>query len=206
MDYTSWTLDELEQMSAYLAARGVGAEERAAVLREIRRREQPVPRTSTALATTASSGTSPKQGVAGTERVGVARRFVAVLIDGVIFFLLGLLLALITGGAYASSTDGTHTAGFHLGGGGVLVVALLVFVYYVSCEALFGGTVGKLALGLRVVNEDGDPITWGASIVRNLVRIVDGLFFYLVGAIAIWSSPARQRLGDRAAHTYVVHT
>jgi hypothetical protein len=57
---------------------------------------------------------------------------------------------------------------------------------------------------LRVVREDGSPIHLGAAALRNLLRIVDGLFLYLVAAIAVWASPTRQRLGDRAAGTYVV--
>ena len=71
-------------------------------------------------------------------------------------------------------------------------------------EATQGATLGKMALGLRVVKTDGSPITWTDSIIRNLLRIIDGLFIYLVGAIFVWTSPLKQRLGDRAAHTVVV--
>jgi uncharacterized RDD family membrane protein YckC len=67
-----------------------------------------------------------------------------------------------------------------------------------------GGTLGKLALGMRVVMEDGSPVTLTASLIRNLLRIIDGLFAYLLGAIFIWTSPAKQRLGDRLAKTFVV--
>jgi uncharacterized RDD family membrane protein YckC len=144
------------------------------------------------------------QRIAGMEPEGVALRFVALLIDGVPLLVFALILALMSGGTSTSSTNGTHTADFQVGGGGFLVWLLIVFVYYVSCEVLLGGTLGKLVLRLRVVDEEGSAISWGASVVRNLMRIVDGLFFYLIGAIAIWSSPAQQRLGDRAAHTYVV--
>ena len=61
-----------------------------------------------------------------------------------------------------------------------------------------------MALGLKVVTEDGRPIEWGASIIRNLLRIIDGLFVYLVGAILIWTSPMKQRLGDLLAGTVVI--
>jgi uncharacterized RDD family membrane protein YckC len=43
-----------------------------------------------------------------------------------------------------------------------------------------------------------------AALIRNILRIVDGLFVYLVGAILVWKSDKRQRLGDRVAHTVVV--
>ncbi len=138
------------------------------------------------------------------ECVGVALRFVAVLIDGIIFFVVAFVLALLGGSTSSTSANGTHSVGFHLGGSGILLVVLLSLGYYTICESLLGGTVGKLALGLRVVDEDDEEISLSAALIRNLLRIIDGLLFYLVGAIAIWSSPDQQRLGDRAAHTYVV--
>jgi uncharacterized RDD family membrane protein YckC len=66
-----------------------------------------------------------------------------------------------------------------------------------------GMTLGKRMVGIRVVDEEGDFAGFGASIVRNLLRVVDGLFFYLVGAIFALTSPRGQRLGDRPAHTLV---
>ena len=57
---------------------------------------------------------------------------------------------------------------------------------YVAVGRRFVATLGKLLLGLRVVNVDGSRIGWGASIIRNLLRIIDALpFFYLFGAILI---------------------
>ena len=54
------------------------------------------------------------------------------------------------------------------------------------------------------MDEGGGHVGFGAAVVRNLLRLVDGLFFYLVGALFAFSSPRAQRLGDRAAHTVVV--
>jgi uncharacterized RDD family membrane protein YckC len=76
--------------------------------------------------------------------------------------------------------------------------------YYVVCEAATGATLGKRMVGIRVVDEDGDSVTLGASIIRNLLRLVDALFFYLVGFLFAVISSRGQRLGDRAAHTIVV--
>ena len=84
------------------------------------------------------------------------------------------------------------------------LLALLGIAYYPVMEVLLGGTVGKLVLGLKVVKENGAPVDWGASIIRTLLRIVDGLFVYLVAAIVVWTSPTKQRLGDRVAKTLVV--
>jgi uncharacterized RDD family membrane protein YckC len=76
--------------------------------------------------------------------------------------------------------------------------------YYIVCEALVGMTVGKRLVGIRVVAEDGEHAGLGPAVIRNLLRLVDGLFFYLVGAVFALTSPRGQRLGDRAAGTLVV--
>jgi uncharacterized RDD family membrane protein YckC len=138
------------------------------------------------------------------ENAGLPLRFVAVLIDAGVFFVGAFVLALFTGGTYAESADGGGTAGFELGGGGFFLWMLLALGYYVVLEGAWGATIGKRAVGIRVVSEDGEPIGLGASFVRNILRLVDGLFFYIVGALVAASSPRGQRLGDRAAHTVVV--
>jgi uncharacterized RDD family membrane protein YckC len=81
---------------------------------------------------------------------------------------------------------------------------LVFFGYFIVMEAIWGATLGKMMLGLRVVKTDGSPLGWSQAVIRNLLRVIDGLFSYLVGAILIWDSPLRQRLGDRAAKTVVV--
>ena len=131
-----------------------------------------------------------------TSYAGVGRRFLALLIDGVIFGILFFLMAALFGNTGGGSAN--------LSGLPFLIYLVVLLGYYVVMESQMGGTVGKLALGIRVVNEDGSPVTLQGSLIRNLLRVVDGLFFYLVGAILIWTSPKKQRLGDRVAKTVVV--
>jgi uncharacterized RDD family membrane protein YckC len=138
------------------------------------------------------------------EYAGVARRFVAVVIDGFVFVAISMVTGLLGGGAYSTSTASSYNAGVQIGNGPMLVALVLFFAYYVICEGFFGRTLGKRLLGLRVVAEDGSPIYLGAAFLRNLLRIVDAFFFYLVAAVSVWASPKRQRLGDRAARTFVV--
>ena len=133
--------------------------------------------------------------------VSVGRRLVAALVDGlIVFFGLGFAVAALTGNV-SSSPQGIE---FHLEGSPALALFALWFVYYVALEATLGATLGKLLLGLRVRAADGGPAGWGASIVRNLLRPIDLAFAGLVGAVLIWGSPRRQRLGDRLAGTVVV--
>ena len=130
------------------------------------------------------------------EAVGVGRRAVAIIIDIIVLGIIGWIIALATG---QSSPEG-----FNLVGGPAFLWFFIGIAYYVVMEVTNGGTIGKLALGLRVVKEDGSKLDWGASLIRNILRVVDGFFFYLVGAIIVWTSKKKQRLGDMVAHTLVV--
>jgi uncharacterized RDD family membrane protein YckC len=140
--------------------------------------------------------------VLAMEYAGVALRFVAVLIDGIVLIPVLLVLALVFGSTYSTSENGGHTVGVTAGGWWPFLV---IFAYYVASEALTGQTLGKRALGLRVVDASGEPIELGQAVVRNLLRIVDAILFYLVAAISVWTSSERQRIGDRVANTIVVH-
>ena len=104
----------------------------------------------------------------------------------------------------ALTTGGTTEEGFSIQGAPAFLGFLLGFLYYVAAEATLGATAGKLLVGLRVVKVDGSPIDWPASLIRNVLRIVDGFFFYVVGIILVMTSPTKQRLGDRVAGTVVV--
>ena len=135
---------------------------------------------------------------------GVGVRFAAVFLDAIALWILGLVIALLGGGAYTETTGNTAYAGVELEGTNTLVWLAFALGYYVVAEAALGGTPGKLAVGLRVVDENGDFIGWGQALVRNLIRPIDFLFFYLTAAISVWTTPRRQRLGDRAARTFVI--
>jgi len=136
------------------------------------------------------------------EYAGVALRFVAVLIDGIVLIPLLLVLALVFGDRYSTTENGTHSVGVTAGG---WCPFLVIFAYYVASEALTGKTIGKRAVGLRVLDVSGDPLGLGQAFVRNVLRIVDAFLFYLVAAISVWTSSERQRIGERVANTVAVH-
>jgi uncharacterized RDD family membrane protein YckC len=139
------------------------------------------------------------------EHAGVPLRFVAVLLDAVIvFFPAGIIIGLLSGGGYTETGNGHANAGINVGGNTIWLLLALGLGYYVFCEAATGATLGKRMVGIHVIGENGEHLTFGASLVRNLLRLVDCLFFYLVGGIFALTSPRGQRLGDRAAHTVVV--
>ncbi len=123
---------------------------------------------------------------------GIWRRYLAAWLDlgvvAVAFFFLG-----VTGIAATWSEDTLN---------GLWVLSLLM--YFVGLEAGFGATLGKRLLGMRVVDDAGDDIDVGKALGRNLLRVVDGFAFGIVGLVTAKNSPTRQRLGDRAAGTVVI--
>ena len=88
-----------------------------------------------------------------------------------------------------------------------VISVLIFFVYYFVLEGAYGQTVGKMVVKIKVLREDGSKIGYADAAVRNILRPIDLIPYvipYLLGAILIWSSDKRQRLGDRVAHTIVV--
>jgi uncharacterized RDD family membrane protein YckC len=94
-----------------------------------------------------------------------------------------------------------------LAGALALVFYVAVVVGYpVAMEtATRGRTLGKMALGLRVVREDGGPIRFRHAFVRGLLSVVEiWLTFGSVALITSLASARGQRLGDLLAGTVVV--
>lgn len=94
----------------------------------------------------------------------------------------------------------------------IIVVVLVIIGYPTVCHALLRGrSVGKYALGLRVVRDDGGPISWGQSFMRALVGASvewPGLLFgfsWLISLAVLVGSARAQRLADMAAGTIVIH-
>ncbi len=90
----------------------------------------------------------------------------------------------------------------------VLFFFVVQIGYGLLLEWLWNGrTLGKRAVGLRVVDAQGLRLTFAQVLIRNLLRAVDSLpAFYLLGGIVCVLNPRLQRLGDLAAGTIVVRT
>lgn len=94
-------------------------------------------------------------------------------------------------------------------GEGITLILLFVseWFYPVFFEVLWSGqTPGKALFGLAVVEDNGTPVSWSSSILRNLLRFADFLpMAYLAGVASMIWQPNFKRLGDLAAGTVVVH-
>jgi uncharacterized RDD family membrane protein YckC len=89
----------------------------------------------------------------------------------------------------------------------IIVLFLILAGYFAFFEwAWSGQTPGKRWLKLRVLREDGRPITFWEAAVRNLLRTLDMMPapFYSIGLISVFSTTRDQRVGDMVAGTVVV--
>ncbi len=155
------------------------------------------------------AGATPAEGSAATDLSPshldyhvTGQRIVAALID--IALLVGLFLVMA---ALLGDFGSTDDSGFEvrLENEGFVLYLLLSLGYFVILEGLTGATLGKLVMGLRVAKLDGEPYGWGAVLLRNVLRIIDGLpLLYLVGIICIAATEENQRIGDLAARATVV--
>ncbi len=128
----------------------------------------------------------------------------AYLID----FMIRLLIMAVCGIAF--TLGGIAVGGKVAIGLTMLATFLLDWFYPVIFEAgKRGATPGKRMVGLKVVQANGSPITFGQAIVRNFLRFIDGLpflFTYGVGLASCLATKRFQRLGDLAAGTVVIYT
>lgn len=94
-------------------------------------------------------------------------------------------------------------------GGGVFLIAAFVteWFYPVLFEVIGNGaTPGKRLFGLRVLHDDGTPVGWVASTLRNLLRFADLMpNFFGAGLLVSLCHPEGKRIGDLAAGTVVVY-
>lgn len=129
---------------------------------------------------------------------GVGSRVLAAVLDLVVLFILEIAAFLGTVVLMAVF----ETAGWWVAVVLLAVVFLLQWGYFAVLEvATRGRTLGKMAVGLRVVGASGGMPSIGSLLARNLIRTVD----FLVGIPLMAADPLARRLGDRVAGTLVVH-
>ena len=145
------------------------------------------------------------QGVSGApaalEVHVTGRRVLATIVDGIVLSVVFVVMSMLFGSASAESGQ----VGASLSGVAFLALSILSIAYFIVLEGYLGQTLGKMLLGIKVVREDtGEVPGPGAATIRTLLRIIDGLFLYLVAFIAVLASRKNQRLGDMLANTLVV--
>lgn len=148
----------------------------------------------------------------------IGNRFLAVIIDhsiqytaiAVVFW--GIFEILASSSPYGRG--GVSDLATEAPGWAIAILIIFVFLlfsgYFVFFEWFWNGqTPGKRLLKLRVIREDGRPITFWEAAARNLLRIFDAMPGFVVpiysaGLIAIFANSRDQRIGDMFAGTVVI--
>jgi uncharacterized RDD family membrane protein YckC len=140
----------------------------------------------------------------------------AYLLDGLLAAVAGLPLWIGYGiliGSAETTTDANGVTTTHMNGGaGSAILILIGIVTYAAfwvwnvClkQGRTGATIGKGVLGIRLVNEQGQPIGGGMSFLRQLVHILDSLACYLGWLWPLWDAKS-QTFADKIMNTVVVN-
>ena len=134
-------------------------------------------------------------------------RFAGVFIDGVLMQVVRVPLSLLLLGTVMSPlaaakpnpavfTGAMVTLGF--------VSMLIACLYEVIMIHQFGATLGKMAVGIKVIRTDGSGVGWGTSIGRYFMKIVSGLILG-IGYIMAGFDDEKRALHDRVCDTRVVY-
>ena len=159
----------------------------------------------------------------------VIRRIAAVFIDGIILFVMSVIvltvlevIGLNVWDVNSSFGDADYSLSATSTFGGTLISGGLSLLYKVYQEGTYNGqTLGKRALNIRAVKEySGAPISMDEALIRGafwqapftLMAIsgrigvfgLIGIVWLIAGLISLIASPTRQRLGDRVAGTIVI--
>lgn len=122
-------------------------------------------------------------------------RILAFIIDFFIYCIVVMLLG------YSSGLP-IEGLGFVFNGSPVLVVILVGFLLWPMSEGLWGQTIGKRILNIKVLNEYYEPIEITASLARFTIGFIDCIL--LIGFIVSANNKNNRRIGDIVANTIVV--
>ena len=148
------------------------------------------------------------------EYAGFWIRLVAALIDGFILGIVGSIIQAIFSGLIGASLlttqsiDPTANAGLFvvLFGTAVLVNIGIQVAYFVGLTGVYGATVGKMILGLKVVDTNGQKIGFGKVALREIVgKWISGLVLGL-GYLWVAFDDKKQGWHDKIAGTLVIKT
>ncbi len=160
----------------------------------------------------------------GGQAIGVRRyagfwiRFVARVIDAVLLIIVSTIitipLTLIMGGAAitgfgAGNNPAAAVAALPALFAAIAVRSLINMAIAVTYEAYFvstrGGTLGKLALGLKIIRADGSPVPAGLAVGRYFAQILSSLILF-IGYIMAGFDPEKRSLHDRICETRVIYS
>lgn len=141
------------------------------------------------------------------ELAGVGSRFAALLIDymiqGALLLLVVIAMSLAGASVDLSGLESYNSTAVAIG---IVLIFVITSGYFIFFEMILNGqTPGKKVMKLRVIKQNGEPVSFFDSFLRNILRIADMLpSLYLTGALFIVFTKNYKRIGDFAGNTIVV--
>jgi uncharacterized RDD family membrane protein YckC len=135
-------------------------------------------------------------------------RFFALLLDFAIFCVVFFPTTRLVKGVWImAASDHRWQIGWFVSDPLCMVFLGLIFVYFVALEGVFGQTIGKKIIGIKVVDKRQGSAGLRRAVLRNVLRLIDGLpAFSLLGVVLIVVTAERTRVGDIIAGTRVIKT
>ena len=137
--------------------------------------------------------------------IGFGKRLAAIFVDGFVLMFLSFILLFAAGifvpllSAYSYTSENPFPADTVL----LLIGLATSIIYYVGFWTKSGQTIGKSAVGIKVVGHDGEPISVGKALIRYIGYIISGVVLAL-GFIWILFDRKRQGWHDKLAGTFVI--
>lgn len=166
-----------------------------------------------------SQSTMPQTPVVEVEYAGFFRRFIAVFIDSIITgVVISLINRAITSAMAPNITQAITASGFSPENptfpmeffalfGDVLVISMLIsfilnWLYFAGFESSsMMATPGKRVMGMSVVDEDGDQVSFGTATGRYLGKMISSILY--IGYLMALFTSKKQALHDKIAGTFV---
>ncbi|VGO14335.1 hypothetical protein PDESU_02894 [Pontiella desulfatans] len=137
---------------------------------------------------------------------GFWRRFGAVFIDGIIMYVANLPIGFVLGIMMPLLTDGSEPGAMFWVAFAVMYLLQLLIpaLYMILMHGKYGATVGKKALGIKVVMSDGSPLSYGRATGRYFAYILSGMILY-IGYIMAGLDDQKRALHDHMCNTRVIY-
>lgn len=157
--------------------------------------------------------------VSTTNYAGFGQRLLALIIDGivlsVVYFVIITPVIAVLGFGAASAIESGETlseeeavgmvGAIFAGIGTILLISFALYLFYFAAmeSSKYQGTVGKIAMGIKVTDLNGNRISFGKAFLRYVGRIISGMILY-IGYLMAAFTDKKQALHDMIAGTLVL--
>jgi len=141
----------------------------------------------------------------GLAYAGFWQRFAAVFLDGIILYIVGIVMALPFGINVLQAVGAQPIENFAAQMYVFFARVILGLVYEVVLIGKYGATLGKMACKIKVVTPDGGKVGYGRSFGRHFAKLLSAMIC-MIGYIVAAFDEEKRALHDRICNTRVITT